>query len=174
MFQKYYENIKAEFASQDGNSEHTFRSYLQNFLIEFEKEYSRRNMLIKHEPLKVGNYGRPDFKITTHYHLTIGLIETKKIGENLKGLLRSDQIYKYSQLSDNIILTDYLDFYLVRKGEVIREAFLFTEFDLPKKRFKVEKSNIEQISGLLLEFFSSEPDTSRKMVEIDLLVEDWI
>jgi hypothetical protein len=135
MFQKYYENIKAEFASQNENSEHTFRTYLQNFLIEFESEYSRRNLLIKHEPLNVGNYGRPDFKITTNYHLTIGLIETKKIGENLKGLLRSDQIYKYSQLSDNIILTDYLDFYLVRKGEVIKRASIFSEFDLPKNKY---------------------------------------
>jgi hypothetical protein len=166
MFQKYYENIKAEFASQNENSEHTFRTYLQNFLIEFEKEYSRRNLLIKHEPLNVGNYGRPDFKITTNYHLTIGLIETKKIGENLKGLLRSDQIYKYSQLSDNIILTDYLDFYLVRKGEVVKRASIFSEFDLPKKKFKVEKSNIEQINELLLEFFSSEPDTITKVDDL--------
>ena len=166
MFQNYYDNIKAEYISQNENSEHTFRTYLQNFLIEFEKEYSCRNMLIKHEPLKVGNYGRPDFKITTNYHLTIGLIETKKIGENLKGLLKSDQIHKYSQLSENIILTDYLDFYLIRKGEVVKHAFIFSEFDLPKKKFKVEKSNIEQLKELLIEFFSSEPDTITKVDDL--------
>lgn len=78
MFQKYYENIRSEHESQNDNSEHTFRTHFQNFLADFERQFSKRNLLVKHEPLRVGNYGRPDFKITTSYHLTIGLIETKK------------------------------------------------------------------------------------------------
>ncbi|MDT3739581.1 MAG: type ISP restriction/modification enzyme [Candidatus Kapabacteria bacterium] len=158
MFQKYYDSIKAEYESQNENSEHTFRTHFQNFLREFEQQYSHRNLLIKHEPLNVGNYGRPDFKVTTDYHLTIGLIETKKIGDNLKDVLKSEQIKKYSELSDNIILTDYLDFYLIRNGEVILHSWLFTEFDLDKKKFKVAETNIIQIKELLLEFFSAEPE----------------
>ena len=158
MFQNYYVSIKAEYESRNENSEHTFRTHFQNFLREFEQQYSSRNLLIKHEPLNVGSYGRPDFKITTDYHLTIGLIETKKIGDNLKDVLKSEQIKKYSELSDNIILTDYLDFYLVRNGEVVLHSWLFTEFDLDKKKFKVAETNIIQLKELLLEFFSAEPE----------------
>lgn len=159
MFQNYYENIKLEYENVNENSEHTFRTYFQNFLIDFEKQFSKRDLLIKHEPLNVGNYGRPDFKITTNYLLTIGLIETKKIGDNLIDILKSDQIIKYSELSENIILTDYLNFYLLKNGEVVRYVNLFTEFDLSKKKFKVSESNISQLTNLLIEFFSAEPET---------------
>lgn len=159
MFQNYYENIKLEYENVNENSEHTFRTYFQNFLIDFEKQFSKRDLLIKHEPLNVGNYGRPDFKITTNYLLTIGLIETKKIGDNLIDILKSDQIIKYSELSENIILTDYLNFYLLKNGEVVRYVNLFTEFDLSKKKYKVSESNISQLTNLLIEFFSAEPET---------------
>lgn len=54
--------------------------------------------------------------------LTLGYIENKRVNANLDNIIKSDQILKYTKLSPNIILTDYLRFILLSlndKNEII-------------------------------------------------------
>lgn len=54
--------------------------------------------------------------------LTLGYIENKRVNANLDNIITSDQILKYTKLSPNIILTDYLRFILLSlndKNEII-------------------------------------------------------
>ncbi|MCX6154765.1 MAG: N-6 DNA methylase [Candidatus Kapabacteria bacterium] len=168
MFQSYFKAIQEKYLSDNESSEHTFRTALENLLKEFESQNSKRNLNIKHEPLKQNDSGRPDFKVSTSQNLTIGLIETKKIGEDLKKTLQSDQLTRYKQLSENIIVTDYLHFYLIKKGEPCFDSTLFSEYNLKDNRFKIEKSRIEELTKLFTLFFESEPETIFKTQDLAL------
>jgi hypothetical protein len=158
MFQSYFKTVQQLYLSDNESSEHTYRTALENLLQAFEKEYIKRNLNVKQEPKKQEDKGRPDFKVTTQEQLTIGFVETKKIGEDLKKILNSKQLENYKQLSDNIILTDYLQFYIINKGELVFDSSLFYEINLSNTRFKLEKYHIEKFTQLLKMFFESKPD----------------
>jgi len=163
MFKEYIDSILKEFVSNSESSEHSYRTYLQNMLNRFLSENIKRELIIKHEPTQVEGKGRPDFKIITQNILTIGLLETKKLGADLKKTLNTAQIERYKQLSDNIILTDYLRFILLVKGDVVCDTSLCSVEDLHSKQIKLEYTKTEELSRLLKQFFEAEPETIYKV-----------
>lgn len=180
MFQNYLDAIREQYLSDGESSEHTFRTALQTLLQTFADVNASRKLIIKHEPIKLGRHGRPDFKISTDYQLTIGLVETKTIGDNLAKRLDTEQLEKYRALSENIILTDYGRFCLIQNGEIVHSAEMFTEIDLKIKHFKLDKSRIAELSELLKIFFNSEPATicatselATKLAEKALLLKEY-
>ncbi|EMC8621789.1 DNA methyltransferase [Campylobacter jejuni] len=120
MLKTYLENIK-DISTND--KEHTHRTALQNLLQAIKDNQDKQNKIsIKQEPNndKEGR-GAPDFLITKDF-LTLGYIENKRVNANLDNIITSDQILKYTKLSPNIILTDYLRFILLSlndKNEII-------------------------------------------------------
>ncbi|WP_034584025.1 type ISP restriction/modification enzyme [Helicobacter pametensis] len=96
------------------DKEHTHRGALQTLIQAFADVQPNKNLKIIHEPNndKEGR-GAPDFLITQN-SLTLGYIENKRVNINLQEISQSDQILKYTKLSPNIMLTDYLSFALVR------------------------------------------------------------
>ncbi|HEE9025530.1 type ISP restriction/modification enzyme [Campylobacter jejuni] len=120
MLKAYLENIK-DISTND--KEHTHRTALQNLLQAIKDNQDKQNKIsIKQEPNndKEGR-GAPDFLITKDF-LTLGYIENKRVNANLDNIITSDQILKYTKLSPNIILTDYLRFIslsLNDKNEII-------------------------------------------------------
>lgn len=158
MLQEYINNILKEFSSDSESSEHSYRTYLQNMLNSFLHKNIKRELIIKHEPTQVEGKGRPDFKVITPDILSIGLLETKKLGSDLGKALNSEQMERYSQLSDNIILTDYLRFLLIVKGNVVADTSLCSLEDLKSKSIKLEKDKIEELTRILSVFFEAEPE----------------
>ena len=71
---------------------------------------------IIHEAKKVPGKGGPDFKVMKA-GMILGYVEDKTIGENLKQVLKSEQIDRYKKLSNNILVTDYLEFVRIRDGK---------------------------------------------------------
>ncbi|EAH7198328.1 DNA methyltransferase [Campylobacter jejuni] len=120
MLKAYLENIK-NISTND--KEHTHRTALQNLLQAIKDNQDKQNKIsIKQEPNndKEGR-GAPDFLITKDF-LTLGYIENKRVNANLDNIITSDQILKYTKLSPNIILADYLRFILLSlndKNEII-------------------------------------------------------
>ncbi|ENH4335541.1 DNA methyltransferase [Campylobacter jejuni] len=120
MLKAYLENIK-DISTND--KEHTHRTALQNLLQAIKDNQDKQNKIsIKQEPNndKEGR-GAPDFLITKDF-LTLGYIENKRVNANLDNIITSDQNLKYTKLSPNIILTDYLRFILLSlndKNEII-------------------------------------------------------
>src|SRR5581483_11285256 len=94
-------------------TEHTDRGALQNLLRAFAAQAEGKPK-VQHEPKRIAEKGAPDFKVTKHA-MILGYVENKAIGENLSKVLKSDQIAKYKTLSQNIILTDYLEFIWITK-----------------------------------------------------------
>ena len=94
--------------------EHSHRTPLEILLQALTANQANRDKIhIIHEPNndKDGK-GAPDFRIEKH-SLVLGCIENKRVSTNLNEILQSTQIAKYVKISPNIILTDYLNFWLI-------------------------------------------------------------
>ena len=140
-------------------NEHTGRTPLENLLNSLKAEFDLGNIAITHEGKrdKDGN-GAPDFTINDNQKSTvIGYIENKKIDENLSKILKSKQIEKYQKLSDNLILTDYLEWIWIYKDAEPVRARLCNSSDLENPKFKLDEQKVLEISNLIQNFYSKEP-----------------
>lgn len=136
-------------------TEHTDRAALQS-LLQANAGESPGNINVQHEPKRVADKGAPDFKITSK-GMILGYVENKTIGENLDKVLKSEQIKKYKTLSQNILLTDYLQFIWINKNGIQRET-LCHETDLENPKFRLREDRTEAVAKLLEAFFSTAPE----------------
>ncbi len=136
-------------------TEHTDRSALETLLNAFAAEAEGKPQ-VQHEPKRVSGKGAPDFKITKA-GLILGYVENKAIGENLTKVLKSEQITKYKSLSQNILLTDYLEFVWISKDGVQRETLCY-ETDLEDRKAKLREDRVAAVAKLLQGFFSTAPE----------------
>ena len=156
---------------KDSDKEHTYRTALENLLNALKECLTLQNKAlqsihIKHEPNndKEGR-GAPDFLITKD-SLTLGYIENKRVNADLDSISQSPQIEKYLRLSDNLMLTDYLRFCLVRKNdkgnaEIVRECRICELSQLKAlaknpKLFNLE-TKAKELTELFTLFFSQSP-----------------
>lgn len=156
---------------KDSDKEHTYRTPLENLLNALKECLTLQNKAlqsihIKHEPNndKEGR-GAPDFLITKD-SLTLGYIENKRVNADLDSISQSPQIEKYLRLSDNLMLTDYLRFCLVRKNdkgnaEIVRECRICELSQLKAlaknpKLFNLE-TKAKELTELFTLFFSQSP-----------------
>jgi hypothetical protein len=111
---------------------------------------------VLHEPKREGKFGSPDFKIT-HTESIIGYIENKKIEENLDKTIKSDQIKKYQALSDNILITNYIDWIWIKGGEIQKRETLCFLTDIENKKAKLDKVKVAAVEKLIKSFLSQPP-----------------
>ncbi len=137
----------------DEHTEHTGRAALQELLNAFAGPVEAN---VQHEPKRVAEKGAPDFKISRQ-GMVLGYVETKSIGENLDKVLRSGQIKRYRELSDNILLTDYLHFIWINGDEIHRENLCHAT-DLENPKFTPGEAPVAGVGSLLEAFFSTAPE----------------
>lgn len=140
----------------DTKTEHSDRGALERLLGEAAAEADKR-LHIQHEPKRdKGGGGSPDYMVKRDARI-VGYVEVKTIDEALSKVLRSDQIKKYQKLSDNLILTDYLEFIWIRKGQEPQRARLAHSDDLSAKKLALQPESVAQVAKLLGAFFSEAP-----------------
>ena len=149
-FAKYFDDLRRLGADQ---TEHAYRTAFQNFL---EAVKGDDNIHIIHEPKREKGFGAPDFRIERNGAI-IGYIETKKFGANLNKALKTKQLARYLTLCNNLILTNYNEFILIKNGEAMDKATLFSLTDLKIKRAKLQDTEIMAITKLFSYFFTAEP-----------------
>ena len=153
-FEAYFRALAA--TPLDEKTEHTDRAALQRLLSDAADE-AEPGAHVLHEPRRdKGGRGSPDFKVTRGGRIA-GYVEAKTIDENLSKVLRSEQIKKYQALSDNIVLTDYLEFIWVRKDHSPERARLAHSEDLTGK-LRLTPESVEAVRRLLRGFFSAAPE----------------
>jgi len=155
-FKQYIKELQS--VSLNEITEHSKRFALETLLRELASgsaAANTNNIKILHEPKRKDNYGSPDFKIYTNDSI-IGYVENKKITENLDKTLKSDQIKKYRELSQNILLTNYIEFVWI-KGEMVQREMLCYVSDIENKKFKLDIEKCEKVEKLLTNFFSQAP-----------------
>lgn len=145
----------------DQKTEHTDRGALERLLNEAAGNADAR-LRIQHEPKRdQGGGGSPDYMVKRDARI-VGYVEVKTVDEALSKILRSDQIRKYQKLSDNLLLTDYLEFIWLRKGEDPQRARLAHSEDLSARRLALKSESVDQVAGLLRGFFSTAPQNIGK------------
>ncbi|MCX6293062.1 MAG: hypothetical protein NT127_02035, partial [Sphingobacteriales bacterium] len=112
---QYIDNINQRYKL--GNAtEHTFRGDLQQLIESLVPAIRATN-----EP-KRQSCGAPDY-ILTKKDIPVGFIEAKDIGDkDLEGAKKTgnkEQFDRYKASLNNLIFTDYLDFYLYRDGQFV-------------------------------------------------------
>ncbi len=138
----------------------------QNNYIEFKQEAKTNNYteinstkrpdFLVLKPVVLNSWGQKQAEaenqhLSTHKEL-IGSIETKKIEANLKETIKTSQIKEYSLLQNNIIITNYKEFYLVQvmggRANIIKKVKLL-EDDL-----NLIKNTEEGFQDLITSFLS--------------------
>ncbi|MGI9346889.1 MAG: type ISP restriction/modification enzyme [Gammaproteobacteria bacterium] len=139
---------------ESGDSELTHRTALETFL----GTRCPNNISPRHEQvLDGGRKSMPDFSIVNEKdHAIIGLLENKRIGEQITNHVNSNQIKKYREHNENIILTNYHDWLLLKNGEIVQKASLGTVAEIKNKQ-PPSKEQILAIKNLLDAFLSTEP-----------------
>lgn len=141
-FHKYFKDVKNIYINND-YTEHTFRPCFFNFIHSLNSDYKLTN-----EPKKEFG-GRPDCKARRN-EIRAGYIETKGLEINLD--IKSKQIRKYIDEIDNLILTDYKRFILIRKKNVIFDVTLFNINDL-RNDFYISNKKMNDFNTLISNFF---------------------
>ncbi|MGE0083348.1 MAG: type ISP restriction/modification enzyme [Desulfococcaceae bacterium] len=108
MINTYIDSISRRY--RNGNTtEHSFRGDLQKFFEDFD-----RKIIVTNEPKRI-ECGSPDL-ILTKNRIPLGYIEAKDIGISLTKTENEEQLKRYRESLQNLILTDYLEFRLYRNG----------------------------------------------------------
>lgn len=142
----YFEEIKNIYHTGD-YTEWTYRTPFENFIKNINKNYQ----LIQ-EPKRTTGLGAPDFKAYND-NRKIGFIETKDLNANLDEILETEQLKKYIDAIDNLILTNYLQFILIRNKQNVLNVDLLTLEDLNKSKNSISNEKVEQFAQLISDFF---------------------
>ena len=154
--QKLLQEYLAELKKYPNSKEVSFRTPFHNFIDEFAEELGikkRLDIKIIQEDRDSGYEvkGTPDFFVYRDYNnkqrkSLIGFIECKKPDTDLEKVKGEDQIKGYAKTTDNIILTDYKRFILLR-GNTIGHDITVSK----------DSTEILQFKNLLEAFYNYEP-----------------
>jgi len=111
MIETYIKSIATRYATGIAR-EHSYRGDLQTLL-----EALNPGVLVTNEPARIA-CGAPDY-ILTRNNIPIGYIEAKDIGISLSKTDSSEQLKRYKASLDNLILTDYCEFWFYRDGKKV-------------------------------------------------------
>ncbi|HUG81425.1 MAG TPA: type ISP restriction/modification enzyme [Bryobacterales bacterium] len=153
-FEDYLRTLRA--TPLDEHTEHTGRSALESLLNRFGADAAARDIKVQHEPKREADRGAPDFKIKSK-GMILGYVEVKEVGSNLDKVLKSDQIKRYRTLSDNILLTDYLQWIWIDREDVRGRESLAYPTDLEDRKLRIAPERAEAVAQLITNFFSEPP-----------------
>jgi predicted helicase len=104
---------------QTGNArEHSYRGDLQQLLNDIIND---KDIIVTNEPARIINVGAPDYSITKN-NIPIGYIEAKDINKPLESKEYKEQFDRYKNALPNLIITDYLDFWFYKNGELTNKV----------------------------------------------------
>jgi hypothetical protein len=158
-FQEYLKEIRAKYLTGD-YTEITLRTPLENFIRRLSEDCG----LIQ-EPKRIAKIGAPDFK-AYHKSVKVGYIETKDLGRNLDEELQSEQIKKYRSSIDNVVLTNYGRFILLRGKQIPFDFNLFNNSDLDNASFSISDVKMKEFLRLLETFFTYNLPTIKSSEEL--------
>lgn len=139
--QKYIDDVQRQYKTGIAR-EHAYRPALKTLIEDIMPDVTAIN-----DPAHI-KCGAPDF-ILHRRKIDVGYIEAKDVGIDLSKTEKTEQLKRYLESLDNLILTDYLEFRFYRNGEkvdVIRIA------DIQNGQIKALPAQYDRLKTLLLEF----------------------
>jgi hypothetical protein len=153
--QKYIEDVQKQFKTGIAR-EHAYRPALKNLIEDVMPDVTAIN-----DPAHI-KCGAPDF-ILQRRKIDVGYIEAKDVGIDLSKTEKSDQLHRYLESLDNLILTDYLEFRFYLHGQkvdVIRIA------DIENGQIKPIPENYDRLKTLLLDFSAFQGQTIKSAKQL--------
>lgn len=151
MTKDYLKQIIKTTAQGDAREE-SYYAHLSNFLSAYAFSIGITKTQVTTLP-KQTEAGNPDFRVWDGQQSIVGYVEAKKPGENLDIIENSEQLKRYRKTFPNIILTDFYEFRLYRKGERIDQTFL-ARSALAVKGIPPPVENEEKFYSLFSKFFA--------------------
>ncbi len=151
MIKKYLKRITDTTIQGDAREE-SYYAHLSDFLSSFALDIGKTKTQITTLPKKT-DAGNPDFRIWDGSQHIVGYLEAKKPGVNLDVIENSEQIKRYRKTFPNLILTDFYEFRLYRKGELVDKTYV-ARSTLAKKGIPPPIENEEKFLALLHKFFA--------------------
>ncbi|MDQ7027278.1 MAG: N-6 DNA methylase, partial [Anaerolineae bacterium] len=159
----YSKDIEAKFKSNKA-TEHTYRRDLEVLL----ETIGGNNVQVINEPKRNGS-NAPDYYISRDV-LTIGFVEAKDIDKNLSLVENSEQLHRYRQAYNNLLLTNYLDFRWYVEGEFFEQVTIGT---LDKGKIRFDSDKFDALAGMLRRYYATEvpeiispEDLARRMAKM--------
>ena len=151
MINSYIDKIASITKCGDAREE-SYYSALARLLEDYSVGKRNKKIQVNILPKKT-EAGNPDFRIWGGRHTQVGYIEAKPPGTNLDDIESSEQLTRYLATFPNLILTDFYEFRLYRKGQLIDQVLLARHFIPSRLRHVPPAEHIEEFYGLLEKFF---------------------
>jgi predicted helicase len=139
--QEYLNNIKKSYKTHLA-TEHSYRGDLKTLI-----ESMVSGILVTNEP-KRQECGAPDY-IIQKKDVPLGYIEAKDIGGDLDKVEKSEQMKRYKNSLENLILTNYLEFRFYRYGEKVETIALAT---IEKDKIKPNADSFDSFTNRIKDF----------------------
>ena len=122
LFRRYLKELATVARQGDAREE----SYYPAFkgLVEALGDHLGRGRVVVTVLPKPTEAGNPDFRVWDGKSQIIGYAEAKTPGADLDRVARSEQLRRYRETFDNVLLTDFLRFVLFREGAEVARATL--------------------------------------------------
>ena len=144
----------SKIANRGDAREESFYGVLVGLLKAFAEKTNKKNVFITTLPKKT-EAGNPDFRIWDGKQHITGYIEAKDPSvENLDRIENSEQLKRYRDTFQNLILTNFLEFRLYRCGELTDKVLIGRPFILNKVQTAPPVENETDFLNLLEKFFS--------------------
>lgn len=152
MLKKYLGRVFEAFNRGDAREE-SYYTILEDLLKDYAKLIDKP-IDVRTLP-KQTEAGNPDFRIWSSPQEIIGYIEAKApTVKNLDEIEHTEQLKRYLENFSNLILTNFLEFRLYRKGKLIDSVSIARSDTLLRFNFKPPVEHEKEFKGLLEKFFS--------------------
>lgn len=143
MLRDYIKNIHRDYNNQSATEQSHYPT-LKKLLEEYAKSSNKKDITVTSDPKRT-KIGKPDFKINEGQKV-VGYIEAKSLNTNLDSVVSTEQLGRYLT-SPNVILTNFLEFRLYRKGKQIAKTEIasynqLSHFAPPLKENPIRKSSL--------------------------------
>jgi predicted helicase len=146
MIQNYIQAVNAKFITGK-TTEHSFRGDLQSLI----ESIIGSDYMVINEP-KRQTCGAPDY-IIEKKSIPIGFIEAKDIGDtDLEGKKKTgnkEQFDRYKASLNNIVFTNYLDFYFYQESELVAQVSIA---EISGNQIKALPENFSMFENLIKNF----------------------
>lgn len=152
MLKKYLGRVFETFNRGDAREE-SYYTILEDLLKDYAKLFNKP-IDVRTLP-KQTEAGNPDFRIWSSPQEIIGYIEAKApTVKNLDEIEHTEQLKRYLENFPNLILTNFLEFRLYRKGKLIDSVSIARSDALLRFNLKPPVEHEKEFKGLLEKFFS--------------------
>ncbi|ELY37419.1 hypothetical protein [Haloferax volcanii] len=163
--QRYLQSL-TETASTGDTREESYYGDLSELLEQHAEENGHNDVQVTTLPSPTDG-GNPDFRVWSGTNEVTGYVEAKlPSGPSLDTIEETEQLTRYRDTFENVILTNFVEFRLYRNGEQVAEAEIADPPEIPRFGDAPDAINTDDLDSLLERFFSfsrPEIETAREL-----------